>query len=126
MIKKILIILLLLTSFLFIDISSINAWCTTLDWCLSGSDLVNPWNAEIWAWEVKSKILGWVTKIWWFFGLMAIWAIVWGAFMMVISAWEEEKVKKAKDMVKWSIIWFLWIVLASSLIALVVNFMYNF
>jgi len=124
--KKLLIIWLLLISIFLIDINITKAiTCTTLDWCLNQTDLVKPWNADIWAWEFKIKILDWITKIWWFLWLMAIWAIVWGAFMMVISTWEEEKIKKAKDMIKWAIIWFLWIVLASSLVALIVNFMYN-
>jgi len=127
MLKKIIISLILIFSTYFI-LNSVNATCNVgswIDWCLEGSLLVEPdWNTIIEDW-FKTKVLSWIVKIAWFLGLMAIWAIVWWGFMMTISTWEEEKIKKSKDMVKWAILWFLWIVLASSLIALVVNFMYS-
>ena len=74
----------------------------------------------------KSKIIDWAKKIAWFLGLIAVWALVYAAFMMAISGWEEEKIKKAKDIVKWTTLWFLWIVTASSLITIIINFMYSF
>ena len=42
----------------------------------------------------KSQIVDWVKNIAWFLGLIAVWALVYAAFMMTISGWEEEKVKK--------------------------------
>ena len=128
MIKKIIISLLLIFSVLIIT-NLVNANCTVnsgIDACLNGSYLVDPTETgtviEVW---FKTKVLDWTTRIAWFLGLMAVWAIVFGSFMMAISTWEEEKIKKAKDVIKWAILWFLWIVLASSLIAIIVNFMYS-
>ena len=120
----------IIISLLFILISTymilnVNAGCSTIDWCLEWSLLVD-WSGDqaidLW---FKDKVLDWVTKIAWFLWLMAVLAIVFWSFMMVISTWEEEKIKKAKDMIKWAILWFLWIVLAASLIEIVVNFMYS-
>ena len=132
MFKKIIIFSLLIISLIMISKISFSAcsynWWNiagSIDSCLSSSSLVDAtWDISIEVW-FKNKILDWVKNIASFLWLVAIWAIVWGWFMMVISTWEEEKIKKAKDMVKWAIFWFLWIVLASSLIALVVNFMYS-
>ena len=135
MLKKIIITLILIFSF-FSSINYTFAWkascsylwgniSSAIDWCLSDSKLVDSsWNMAIEE-SFKDKLNDWIKKIGWFLGLIAIWAIVWGSFMMVISTGEEEKTKKAKDMIKWAILWFLWVVLASSLIALVVNFMYD-
>ena len=132
MIKKIIIILILILPIL--NVPNITFWTcsynwwdisSAIDWCLWGSKLVDSsWNMAIEA-NFKDKVNGWIIKLGWFLWLMAIWAIVWWSFMMVISTWEEEKTKKAKDMIKWAILWFLWIVLASSLITLVINFMYE-
>ena len=124
MLKKITIILILILSSFFLMNNSINA-CSTVDGCLEGSKLVPPGDDLLIEWWFKDKVLDWTTKIAWFLWLMAVWAIVFGSFMMVISTWEEEKIKKAKDMIKWAILWFLWIILAASLIALVVSFMYD-
>lgn len=96
--------------------------------CLEWEDsklVKNKDNLEI-EWWFRTQILNWVKNIAWFLGLVAVWALVYAAFMMTISGWEEEKVKKAKDMVKWTILWFLWVVTASSLIAITVNFIYSF
>ena len=134
MIKKIIILSILILS-LFVFQNIVTASCTytgksdvtiDLDACLKESSLVKSWNLNIETWVLKWKIIYWVKKIAWFLGLVAVWALVYAGFMMAISGWEEEKVKKAKDIVKWTILWFLWIVVASSLIAVVVNFMYSF
>ncbi len=134
MIKKIIILAFIIPIFIaFYNITN-SAQCNyvwwgdisaNLDSCLGWSKLVEAqWPQTVEEW-FKDKILEWTTNIWTFLWLIAIWAIVFWSFMMVISTWEEEKIKKAKDMIKWSILWFLWIVLASSLIAIVVNFMYS-
>ena len=134
MIKKIIISLVLIISIFFtLDIVNSGScnyalWgdiSANLDWCLNDTQLVSAgWDISIETW-FKDKILDWTTNIAWFLWLMAVWAIVFWSFMMAISAWEEEKIKKAKDMIKWAIIWFTWVVLAWSLIAIVVNFMYS-
>lgn len=133
MLKKIITSLLIIISVFFIaDI--INAANCSYNWgsvsdnldsCLSNSDLVNSaWDTSIEN-DFKSKILDWTQRIGWFLWLIAVWAIVYAWFMMTISTWEEEKIKKAKDIIKWALLWFLWIILAWSLITIVVNFMYS-
>jgi len=132
--KKILVYLLLwivsLISFNFV----LAAWgCSytqgdikgSLKWCLSSTSLVNPWDDVSLDWKFSSK-LKWIIKI--IASILSLWAILWivyGSFQMITSWWEDEKIKKWKDVIKWSIIWFLWVVLASSIIALIVSFMYS-
>lgn len=136
MIKKIIILFILIISiFSFQDIINAASTCnyvpgsnikTSLEWCGFWEKLVEPWNVEIGSWGFKVSVLIWIKNIAWFLGLISVWALVYAAFMMTISGWEEEKIKKAKDIIKWTILWFLWVVLASSLITIIVKFMYNF
>jgi hypothetical protein len=60
-----------------------------------------------------------------FLWVLAVGTIVYGAFLLTLSAWEDEKVKKAKDIIKWGIIWFLGVISASGIIFLIVNIMYS-
>ena len=122
--KKILFVLLFTLSISFF-INYSYAGCTTLSGCLNETNLVTSWNLNIGDWGFKSKIIKWVEKIAWFLGLISVSALVYAAFMMTISGWEEEKINKAKDIIKWTILWFLWIVLAGSLITIIVKFMYG-
>jgi hypothetical protein len=120
--KKILLILLCLlviwdTSFAIdYDIDSYLQW----------SKLVNPmWDATVEG-NFKAIILKWVINIWGFLGLIAVWAIAFGSLKMALSAWEEEKLKKAKEIIKWAIFGFLWVVLASSIVTIIIEFMYYY
>jgi hypothetical protein len=98
----------------------------SLDSCLSDTTLVNPRGDLNTTWWEFSKKIYWVRKtIATILSLAAVLWIVYGSFMMVTAAWEDEKIKKAKDIIKWSIIWFLGVVLASSLIALVTKFIFE-
>lgn len=132
--KKYILITLILLFSVFLLSDNINAANCSYDWwtisdsidsCLWWTDLVDSaWDMSI-ELDFKTKILDWITKIVWFLWLIAVWSLVYASFMMTISWWEEEKIKKAKDIIKWSLLWFLWIVLAWSLITLIVNFMYS-
>ena len=73
----------------------------------------------------KKKINSWVQTLGSILAILAVGSIVYWSFLLVISGWEEEKLKKWKDVVKWGIVWFLWVVFASALIAIVVNIMFS-
>lgn len=97
------------------------AW--DLDKCLRDTNLVDSWSLEV-DWWFKDFILRWVTIISSFFALLAVFALASWAFKFVTSAWEEEKIKKAKDMIKWSLLWFLVIISSSAIITLVIERFY--
>lgn len=94
-----------------------------LDNCLSDSTLVW-WDAKVWGW-FDETIKKWVKNISIFLWIWAVFGIVYGSFMMTISSWEDEKVNKAKDTIKWSIIWFIWLITASFLINLIIRLFYS-
>ena len=138
MFKKIIIILVLLI-WMFSIWNIANAGSCKFNWDIGTSidncftlsdelfdadpDLQSDWLIE---WSVKNQLLVWITIIAWTLWFFAVWSIVYWSFMLVISTWEEEKIKKAKDMIKWSILWFLGIILAASIITIIVEFMYSF
>lgn len=91
--------------------------------CLQWSDLVDPGN---WMIEtgLKATINRWTTQLSALLGLLAVGAIVYGGLMMTISWWDDEKIKKWKDIVKWSMLWFLGLIAASWIVRLVVEVMF--
>jgi len=95
-----------------------------LDKTLEGSTLVSWVDAKIWSWTTK-KIKTLVDNIGIYLLVLAVWSIVYGSLMLTLSAWDDEKIKKAKDIVKWWIIGFIWLISASAIINLVVKIMYS-
>lgn len=97
-----------------------------LDNCLKDSPLVNGQNTKIWeSWGFDKYILNWVWNIWLYLWIFAVFSIVVGSLMLTISAWEDEKVNKAKWVIKWWIIWFLWVISASAIITIIVKLFYS-
>jgi hypothetical protein len=45
--------------------------------------------------------------------------------MFTLSAWEDEKITKGKEIIKWWILGFIAMILANALIELVINFLYD-
>lgn len=93
--------------------------------CIDNTKLVQIDDATI-EWGFKDKINWWTNNIALFLGILAVWSVIYGWLMMTLSAWEEEKIKKAKDIVKWGLIGFLWVVMATTIVTLVINLMYGF
>lgn len=97
--------------------------------CLSSDDgiLVKPtWDLDVsegsWFRDTLNK---WITSIWSILWLLAVFAIAYGWFTLVVSTWDDDKLKKWKDIVKWWILWFLWVVSASFLITALVKIIYS-
>lgn len=136
MIKIILFISLIIISFFSFNlISSASPWCSydwgdvmwALEWCIwdwktdlveTGSDL----NIKT---GFKDKLSKWTTTIATFLALWAIFSIALGSLKMVLSAWEEEKIKKAKDIIKWWILGLIWVISAGFLISVTVKLVYS-
>ena len=103
-----------------------NGWsiATELDNCLSWSDLVDPGDGLIET-GIKEKIVYWTTQLAWLLGLLSVGAIVYGGLMMTISGGEDEKIKKWKDIVKWSMLGFLGLIAAWWIVRLIVEVMFS-
>lgn len=132
MFKKIIITLLLLcSSFMVMPViagpcdfdGSGDVW-NALAGCLEWSSVVESNGDFSVENNFKTKINSWTRTIGGVLWLIAVGAIVYGGLLMTISAWEDEKIKKWKDVVKWSIIWFAWVVVAGGLISILINFIF--
>ena len=94
--------------------------------CMNSTQLIEVnWKATI-KWAFKDKINSWTNNIALFLGILAVGSVVYGGLMMTLSAWEDERIKKAKDMVKWGLVGFLGVVMATTIVTLVINIMYWF
>jgi hypothetical protein len=103
----------------------ISVW-VALNKCLSNADLINWENVSLgWKWWFWKQIKRWTQNISLYLWLFSVASIVIWALMLTFSAWEEEKIKKWKDVVKWGIIWFFGIVVASSIITLIIKLVYS-
>lgn len=99
---------------------------SSLDGCLSDSNLVSASGPTLIEGSVKYQIIRWTTALWGVLGLLAVGAIVYGALLMTLSGGEDERIKKWKDVVKWSMVWFLWIVIAGGLVRIVIELIFSF
>ncbi len=106
------------------NLDSVSVW-QALDNCLEWTPLVGWNNASIDSWGLSVKIKALVDNIGIYLFIFAVWSIVYGALMMTLSSWDDEKIKKAKDIVKWWIIWFIGLISAGAIINLVVKIMYS-
>lgn len=88
----------------------------------AGSATDIDWNIT----TLKEQIIKWNNTLAGFFGLIAVGALIYGAFQLVFSTGEDEKVNSAKKTIKWSLLGFLAILLASGLVRIVVALIYNY
>jgi hypothetical protein len=134
--KKILTILIVLITFfsqfnlISANVCKFDKWenakvTDMIDGCMQDTTVVavkDDWDIED---GFKKKVQGWTNNIALFLWLLSIGAIIYWGLMMTLSTWEDEKIKKAKDIVKWSLLWLLWVILATTIVTLIINVMYG-
>ncbi len=92
---------------------------TTFWWVIPEGDL------DLWTWDWFSQLISkFVINISKLLFILAVWALVYASYLLVLSGWEDEKIKKAKDIIKWTIIWFIWLISAWLIIMLIVKMWY--
>lgn len=96
-----------------------------LDWCLQWTQLVDWSDVAVDSWWFARKIITWVDNISIYLWVLAVGLIVYWAFIMTISAWEDEKITQAKNNIKWWVIWFVALISAAWIINLIVSIMYS-
>lgn len=136
MIKKIFLVILLCFSIFSLNLNfeTVNASCnysqydTLSKWledCFSDSKLVKAENLKVdWNW-FKQKIIDWRNRIAFFVWIFAVLWLVVSGFTLVTSAWDDEKINKAKSIFKWTLFWVLAVIFASAIITLVINIFYS-
>lgn len=75
--------------------------------------------------DFKAQIWDIVTNISVALSIIAVLALVIAALKMTLSQWKDENIKKAKDIIKWTIIWYLALISAWAIIAILINFIYS-
>ncbi|MDP2090009.1 MAG: hypothetical protein Q8K30_00295 [Candidatus Gracilibacteria bacterium] len=97
-----------------------------LDGCLQGTGLVSGNNVTVdGTGGFADKISNWVNNISIYLGIIAVGSIVYGSLILTLSAGEDEKITKAKNIIKWGILGFLGLISTAAIINLVVNIMYS-
>lgn len=99
----------------------------SLDNCFLNTDVISPpEDLEVinGGWFNRFLLL-WIDAIAWVLALATVGIIAYGSFMFTTSTWEEEKITKAKDIIKWWLIGFIGIITANALIELVINILYD-
>jgi hypothetical protein len=87
--------------------------------------VIPEWNSDLWKWDwVSNLITKWVENISKILFVIAIWALIYASYLLVLSGWEEEKIKKAKDIIKWTLLWFIWLISAWLIVMLIVKLWY--
>lgn len=140
MIKKFFLAILLCFSIFSLNLNlklnfeTVNASCnysqydTLSKWledCFSDSKLVKAENLKVdWNW-FKQKIIDWRNRIAFFVWIFAVLWLVVSGFTLVTSAWDDEKINKAKSIFKWTLFWVLAVIFASAIITLVINIFYS-
>lgn len=94
----------------------LNLW-----WLVSISVSSNEWYALE---NATGKILFLTKKLITLASILAIWWIVFAAIMLVTAYWDDAKHKKWKDIIKWSILWFVVSIISMQLINAVINLIY--
>jgi hypothetical protein len=105
------------------DNKNANVW-DALDKCLGDVKLIK-WNDVKIDWWFSNQIKRWTENISVYLWVFAVASIIIWALMLTFSAGEEEKIKKAKDVIKWWIIWFLWIIVAATIVRFIIKVMYS-
>jgi hypothetical protein len=132
--KKIFLILFTLFIIIFCfswDISVFSSDCGynwsvmwSLENCIGKTDLVNPGDVKISGW-FSNTVKKWTKNISVILAVCAVFWIVYGSFMLTTSQWDSEKAKKAKNIILWSIAWFICMVTAPFIVNLVIKIMYS-
>jgi len=106
-------------------------WCNYSEWTtLTGflksckpKTVVWANNMSVGGW-FKAKINNWIKNISLVLWVLAVWSLVYAWLLMQFSAWEDEMIKKSKNIIKWTIIWFILLISASGIVYVVINVMF--
>lgn len=132
--KKILLLLVFIFT-LFWNSLLVNSNCS-YDWdiwdglsnCFKNTDLVWTSLSEKlkvdWKW-FQDKIKSWRNTLAIYLWIASVFWLAFSWFTFATSAWEEEKINKAKSIAKWTVIWFLTIIFASTIIIVIVKLFYS-
>lgn len=74
---------------------------------------------------LRNTINRWITNFSLFLWFIAVWALVYAGLLLQFSGWEDEKISKAKNILKWAIIGFILLISASGIVYVIINVMFG-
>lgn len=72
--------------------------------------------------SIYSVVWNFISLMIQYIAVLAVLAVMLGGIMYLISAWDEEKAKKAKNIIIWALVWVFLSVTAWSIIGILNNF----
>jgi len=97
---------------------------SSLEWCLETKDVIQwNWDLKVESW-FKALIVSFIQKISIILAILAVWSIAYWAMVIVTSVWNDEKIKKWRNIIQWSLTWFVILVAASWIIQLIIYIIY--
>lgn len=97
---------------------------SSLEWCLWNKDVIQwEWNLNVESW-FKQLIIDFIEKISIILAILAVWSIAYWSMVIVTSVWNDEKIKKWRNIIQWSLVWFVILVAASWIIQLIIYIIY--
>lgn len=95
-----------------------------LNWCKPKTLVGSTWEQMTIEWWFRNIINEWIVNISLVLWVLAVWSLVYAAMLMQFSWWEDELIKKSKNIIKWTIIGFILLISASGIVYVVVNVMF--
>ncbi len=97
--------------------------CHGLPWC-TDKDIANPTPGYVWGdsniwWEYILDIIHLMLQ---YVSVIAVIALMLSGVLYLFSAWEEEKTKKAKSWITWSLLWVGVALSSNFLVTTIINF----
>jgi hypothetical protein len=96
---------------------------SSLESCLWNKDVIQWWNLKVESW-FKLLIISFIDTISIILAILAVWSIAYWSMVIVTSIWNEEKIKKWRNIIQWALVWFLILVSASWIIKLIIYIIY--
>jgi hypothetical protein len=97
---------------------------SSLEWCLWNKDVIQwPSDLRVESW-FKDLVIGFIETISIILAILAVWSIAYWSMVIVTSIWNEEKIKKWRNIIQWALVWFLILVSASWIIKLIIYIIY--
>jgi hypothetical protein len=97
---------------------------SSLEWCLDTKDVI--WtngDLKVESW-FKALIVSFVEKIAIILAILAVWSIAYWSMVIVTSVWNDEKIKKWRNIIQWALVWFTVLVSAAWIIKVIIYIMY--
>ena len=94
-------------------------WVKNTAWLVSTKS--NAWYEIV---NARNKVISIAQKLVILASLLAIWWIVYAGIMLTTAYWDDGKIKKWKDAIKFSIIWFLIAIISQQLVNAIINLIY--